>query len=129
MGNLLTPLLGEIFRSYIENKLHSNPITKNFVYWYRYVEDILVCCIVTQRKLDTLIHFINSLDSITMEIEQSNSINFLDITISKQLSKHECSIFHIPSLINITIHNSSLHPYQSKLSAFNNMIHRSVTIY
>lgn len=61
-----------------------------------------------------------------MELEQESSINFLDLTISRINNKHEFSIFHKPSHTDITIHNTSTHPYSHKISAYNSFIHRLI---
>lgn len=44
------------------------------------------------------------------------------------ISKHGFSVFHKPFHTDITIHNSSVHPDEQKLSAFNSKIHRLVSI-
>lgn len=103
----------------------------NFIYWYRYVDDILACFVGTERQLKTFLNFINNLHPniiFTLEIEQNGSINFLDLTITKENNKHDFSIFHKPSHTDITIHNKSNHPYCHKISAFNSFIHRLINI-
>ena len=70
----------------LENKIFKNTLSKKFLYWYRYVDDILACFIGTDRQLQTFLNFINNLHSnieFTLETEQNNSINFLDLTITK----------------------------------------------
>lgn len=51
MGNPLSPLLAEIFMDKLENIIHQNNLSKNFVYWYRYVDDIVACFVGTDRQL------------------------------------------------------------------------------
>lgn len=131
MGNPLSPLLAEIFMDNLEKIIHKHPMSNKFIYWYRYVDDIIANFTGTTRQLDSFLTFINSVHSnikFTIEMEQNNSINFLDLTISKINNKHDFSIFHKPSHTDITIHNSSVHPYSHKLAAFNSMIHRLLTI-
>lgn len=41
MGNPLSPLLAEIFMNNLENKFHKHSISKRFLYWHRYVGDII----------------------------------------------------------------------------------------
>ena len=131
MGNPLSPLLAEIFMNNIEKMIFKHPLTNKILYWYRYVDDILVCFIGTTRQLNVLETFINSIHSnikFTLEIEKDNSINFLDLTITRTNNKHGFSIFHKPSHTDTTIHNSSVHPYQYKMAAYNSMIHRLLNI-
>lgn len=131
MGNPLSPLLAEIFMDNLESKIHQNALSKNCIYWYRYVDDIITCFVGTDRQLQSFFKYINSLHpniKFTLETEQNNSINFLDLTITKVNNKHEFSIFHKPSHTDITIHNSSSHPYTHKVSAYNSFIHRLINI-
>lgn len=61
MVNPLGPLLGELFMGHIDNKIHSQPLAKHFLYWKRYVGGISVCFTDTNRPLDNFISFINDL--------------------------------------------------------------------
>ena len=127
MGNPLSPLLAEIFMDNLEDKISKNKIFQKFTYWYRYVDDILAAFVGTQRQLNVFFDFINELHpniNFTMEIESNNSINFLDLTISKHSNFHDFAIFRKPSHTDMVIHNSSYHPRSHKLAAFHSMIHR-----
>ena len=127
MGNPLSPLSAEIFMNDLENKIEQLPFFKYFKFWYRYVDDILACFIGTKRQLDSLVSSINKLHkniAFTLEVEQNNSINFLDLTISKVNSRLSFSIFRKPTYTDMVIHNTSMHPYTHKLAAFRSYIHR-----
>lgn len=129
MGSPLSPLLAEIFMDDLETKFHNNKWSKAFVYWYRYVDDILVCFTGTNRQLNNILQFINSLHpsiTFTMEEEIDKSLNFLDLTITRTLDKHKFSIYHKPSHTDTTIHNKSNHPIQHKLATFHSMLHRLI---
>lgn len=131
MGNPLSPLLAEIFMNNLEETIHKSDLHNLFLYWYRYVDDILTCFIGTNRQLSKFLNFINNIHpniKFTIEEEINNSINFLDLQISKINHKHEFSIFHKPSHTDITIHSSSTHPIQHKLAAFHSMVHRLLNI-
>lgn len=131
MGSPLSPLLAEIFMNAIELKIHKHSNNINYIYWYRYVDDIITCYTGTERQLNKSLEFLNSLHpniTFTMEVESNSAINFLDLTISRKANKHEFSIFHKPSHTDITIHNTSFHPQQHKLAAFHSMVHRLLHI-
>lgn len=132
MGNPLSPLLAEIFMDNIENIIYqNNNFSKQFLYWHRYVDDILVCFLGTNRQLNTVLEYINKIHpniTFTSELEINNSINFLDLTITKINNKHDFSIYHKPSHTDTTIHNKSVHPYTHKLAAYNSLVHRLLNI-
>ena len=131
MGNPLSPLLAEIFMNFLENKISQHSNFKYFLYWYRYVDDVIACFSGTDRQLNSFLEFINKLHpniKFTIELESQNSINFLDLTVTREKDKHVFSVFRKPSHTDTVIHNSSCHPIQHKLAAFNSMIHRLISL-
>ena len=64
----------------------------------------------------------------TLEIELNNSLNFLDLTITKTNNTHTYKIYRKPTTSDMVIHNSSNHPTQHKHAAFNYMLHRLTSI-
>lgn len=131
MGNPLSPLLADIFVNHLELIIHKHPQIQHFIYWYRYVDDILTCFTGTKRQLNIFLNFINNIHpniKFTMEVEQNKQINFLDLTIQNNKGIHSFKIFHKPSHTDTVIHNSSSHPYPHKMAAFNSMIHRLLNV-
>ena len=131
MGNPLSPLLAEIFMNSLEEHVSKNPLFKQFIYWYRYVDDILTCFTGTDRQLSQFLTLLNNFHpniKFTIEEETNRSINFLDLTITNQNGSHMFSIYHKPSYTDTIIPNSSCHPHSHKLAAFHSMIHRLTTI-
>ena len=51
MGNPLSPLLAKTFMDSLEREISIHPIFKKFIYWYRYVDDIVTK--VTDSKLNS----------------------------------------------------------------------------
>lgn len=131
MGNPLSPLLAEIFVDNLEKQIFNHPLSKRFLYWHRYVDDIITCFSGTNRQLDQFLSFINNLHpkiKFTVELEDNKSINFLDLTITNKNDSHEFSIFHKPSHTDTVIHNKSNHPYSHKMASFNSFVHRLLNV-
>lgn len=57
MGNPLSPLASEIFMDYLESKVRAHPYFKLFMFWYRYVDDILTIFLGTKRQLQIFLNF------------------------------------------------------------------------
>lgn len=55
----LNPLLMAPFMIYIETKIPANRLIINFIYRYRYVDDIIAYFNGTQRLLDAFVNLIN----------------------------------------------------------------------
>lgn len=131
MGNPLSPILAEIFMCNLENIIESHHLFKYCQFWYRYVDDILVSFTGTNRQLTNFFNYINSIHTkikFTLESENNNSINFLDLTIIRTNNNLEFSIYHKPSHTDLTINNKSYHPIQHKLAAYNSMVHRLINV-
>ena len=87
MGNPLSSLLAEIFMNSLEEYVSKNPLFKQFIYWYRYVDDILTCFTGTDRQLSQFLTLLNNfhLNIKFTIIEVTNcSINSLHLTIKNQ---------------------------------------------
>ncbi|CAH2089803.1 unnamed protein product [Euphydryas editha] len=129
MGSPLSPLMADIFMDDFENK----HIVKNnnILYYYRYVDDIIICWTGTDRQLDIFVKNLNNIHpkiKFKSELEQNHSINFLDLTITRVNNKHQFGIFRKPTYTDTTIPASSCHPWQHKLAAFHSYVHRLLSI-
>jgi hypothetical protein len=88
--------------------------------YLRYVNDILL---VYNEELTDIKDVLNSLNSIapslnfTVEMEQDNKLNFLDLTISKTAEKFSFNIFRKPTTSDTIIPNDSCHPSEQKTAA------------
>lgn len=126
MGSPLSPLLAEIFMNNLELQIQTLPLAKNLVYWYRYVDDVLILWRGTTRQLSTFHKQLNALHKnikFTLEIEQENTINYLDLKITRDNNRHRFAIYHKPTHTDMTIHNTSSHPQSHKLAAYRSMVH------
>ena len=63
----------------------------------------------------------------TMEEEVDNSINFLDITISKNDKKSSFNVYRKPTATDIIIPSDSCHITEQKLAAIRNLVNRLST--
>ena len=107
--------------------INNNKYTNKIIYWHRYVDDILLLFKGNTRQVENFHKYINTIHhklKFTLEIEQNNSINFLDLTINKTNNTHTYKIYRKPTTTDMVIHSTSNHPTQHKHAAFNHMLHR-----
>ena len=131
MGSPLSPLLAEIFMDNLEQTLLTHKLNKYIQYYYRYVDDIIICWTGTQRQLTQFLYYANSIHNninFTLEIETDNKLNFLDLTIERLNNRHCFSVFRKPTFTDTIINRKSHHPWSHKLAAFHSMIHRAVSL-
>ena len=109
----------------------NNKQATKILYWHRYVDDILCLYNGNTRQITQLHNHINKLHpklKFTLETETNNSLNFLDITITKLDNTHNFKIYRKPTTTVSVIHNTSNHPIQHKHAAFHSMINRLTRI-
>ena len=89
MGSPISSTLAEIFIHFIEQTHilteQNNNYANKILYWYRYVDDILLLYNGNSRQTKRLHQYINKLHqklNFTLETEVNNSMNFLDLTIT-----------------------------------------------
>lgn len=131
MGSCLSPFLADIFMDYLENQFILSNNNNEILHWFRYVDDclcILNCDHVGAENLLNKLNIIHPKISFTLEIEQSQKLNFLDLTIFKNDNKLEFSIYRKPTQTDHLIPFHSNHPLQHKLAAFNCYINRLLNI-
>ena len=133
MGSPISSILAEIFIHHIEQKyiLHNNKHAHKILYWHRFVDDIILLYKGNKRQVENFHKYINSIHpklKFIIDIEKDNSINFLDLTITKQNNTHMYKIYRKPTTTDMVIRKLSNHPTQHKHAAFNHMLHRLTKI-
>lgn len=134
MGSPLSEILADIYLNHIESEFifsDKNKVKDKILFYHRYVDDTLLLFNGNTRQLDKLHNHLNSISpklKFTLEVEQSNRINFLDLTLEKAKNKLEFSIYRKPTTSTQTIHSTSFHPYSHKMAAYNSMVHRLLSV-
>lgn len=132
MGSPLSPLMAELFMEEIEKTIFESPLSQKIFFWYRYVDDILICYSGNIQEIQETLTFINNIHpniSFTSEVEQNNQINFLDLTISRQnANKLSFNIYRKPTFSDATIPADSSHPFSHKIAAYRSMVNRAFSI-
>ena len=129
MGSPLSPLMAEIFMDHFERKyVVGEP---NIQFYYRYVDDVIICWTGTIRQMDIFVNKLNTFHpkiKFKLELESNMSLNFLDLTITRVQNKLDFQIYRKPTHTDTTIPASSCHPLQHKLAAFRSYVHRLMSV-
>ena len=130
MGSPLSGLLADIYLNYFENECifhNKNPHKKQIISYSRYIDDTFLIFNGTERQINNLLKYINSIDKqikFTVEHQNNNKINFLDLSIKNHNNSIKFSIYRKPTATDVTIHSKSYHPYTHKLAAYNSFVVR-----
>ena len=129
MGSPVSVVLAEIVMQAIEHSIIPD-INNAILFWYRYVDDIITC--IKSDEIDNVLDKINSTNNdikFTKECEINNSINFLDLKITKlNDGKLNFSIFRKSTHTDKYLDYKSYHPNQHKHSVIRSLVHRAVTL-
>jgi hypothetical protein len=114
MGAPTSAVLSEIYLQNLEyTKIVKILTDNNILAYFRYVDDILIVYDDDSTDIHKIYKAVNSLAptiKFTMETENDNKINFLDITIHKERNGFSFNIFRKPTATDIIIPKGSCHP-------------------
>jgi hypothetical protein len=118
MGAPTSALFADIFLQYIEHNFMIPIINKYNILFLRYVDDILILHNEEKSNIVSILDEFNNISTsfdFTCEIENNNSLSFLDITNKKTIN-HELvfSIYMKPSATDTIINFQSNHPPEHK---------------
>lgn len=122
MGNSLSPSLSDLFLDNLDNYIfHFNNLNKfsKMKARYRCMDDILAFIdgspIDIKQILDEM-NIIHPAITITLKIENNNSISILDLTIHRTENKFEFRSTENQSQTDHVIPTSSFHPFQHEMA-------------
>lgn len=134
MGSPLSSILSEIFLNHIENEhlfSDTNRFREKITFYYRYVDDTIVLFNGNSRQLSLLCKYLCNMHKkieFTLEEEKNNSLNFLDLTITKKNDQFSFKVYRKPTCTDQTINADSHHPHSHKIAAYNSFVHRLLSI-
>ena len=128
MGSPLGPALANIFVGFHESRLFNNTV-KPGVY-FRYVDDTFVI-FGSELECDRFHVNLSQLHpalKFTVEKEQNNSLNFLDVSVEKGGTGFLTSIYRKPTFTGQYIRWNSFSPKARKINLIKTLVHRALMI-
>jgi hypothetical protein len=131
MGAPFSLTLSETYVQNIEHNIIVNVLQNYKVLgYYRYVDDIIL---VYKKQITDInnrqkqFNEINPKLQFTIEKENDNVINFLDVTVIRKPNNVQHGIYRKPTSAGNIIHNTSCHQTEHKMLAISYLIHRMNT--
>ena len=128
MGSSLSSNISEIFLQHLEQNNIEKLIKQHSIVFYgRYVDDILLIYNSNNDLNDNILNSFNSIHpniQYSLEKEQNNKINFLDLKIEKCNNKIIFDIYRKPTTSKTSIHNQSICPTSYKFANFRYLLNR-----
>ena len=114
MGATTSSIFSEIYIQYLEHTKIFDILTKHkLVGYFRYVDDILILYKETTNNIQEILDMFNNTSptlTFTIETENNNQTNFIDITIQKRDHEINFNIYRKPTTTDTIIPYDSSHP-------------------
>jgi hypothetical protein len=123
IGNPLSPILAEVFMGNMEKRIKNKSWFPRV--WCRYVDDIMA--VVMNGEETRILSELNKQHEaikFTIEVEESNSLPFLDLKITRSEGNLVFDIFRKPTDAPLCIPYASHHPWTHKVAAFESALYR-----
>ena len=130
MGVASSSIRSEVYLQFLENtQIYNILIQHQIILYFRYVDDILIVYSDNNTGIYQVLDLFNNISPImnfTIEKEQNNSINFLDISICNN-QKISFNVHRKPTTTDIIIPTDSNHPPEHKGAAIRYLANRLTT--
>lgn len=130
MGSPISPILSEIFLQDLENRILTSSNIKPSI-WIRYVDDIFLIWKDSSQELNDFLKFCNEFHNsikFTMELEVNDTLQFMDIGISKNGPNLEFKQQYKKIHTDSYLHKTSNHPLIYKENVIKNMYFRMLKL-
>ena len=125
MGSPLGPVLAGIFMVDLETKVMPT-VKKHMTPWWRYVDDTIAYIKVNDiEKVLTAINAHHENIKFTYELEDNDSISFLDVKIFRNGRRIETSVYRKPTNTDVYIHWNAFAPTVWKKGTLNTLVLRA----
>ena len=127
MGSQFGPTMANIFMSHLEEKHMKELEELGIKNWHRFVDDIFAI-VESKEEANSILIFLNTLHSnikLTMETEEKNISNFLDVKVKKNNnSTFSTSTYHKDTFTGVYLNLRSLTARKYKVSLIKLILNR-----
>ena len=131
MGSPLSPIVANIFMQHFENQNLQTAVLKPTM-WLRYVDDTFVVWPHSSQDIQPFLQHLNSQNpdiKFTMEVEQQNSLPFLDVLVTKTPSgRLQHQVYRKPTHTDRYLNYRSFHHPSVTQSVSNSLVRRAYAI-
>ena len=132
MGAPSFSIIAEMFLQHTENSYLAHLTQRHkIIKYFQYVEDNFLIFDPNYTNIQAIINYFNAIHSklhFTANIEQNNTLNYLDISIHKTTNNTKTSIYRKLMFSDTTIRYTSSHPVQHKYTAIK-FLHNTLKTY
>ena len=128
IGATTSSILSEFFLQHLKNsKIYDILLNYNIVGYFRYVDDLLIIYNEMKTDIEELLYRFNDFTpklNFTIEKETEGNINFLDLTIHRDMDSFSIDIYSKPTYTDTIMPIDSCHPTEQKYAAIRHLQNR-----
>jgi hypothetical protein len=132
MGSPVSGIMAEIFLEYLEETNIKHHIDNKALSFYtRYVDDIFLIYDSTRISPDRILKYNDTIQSsiqLSPTPETDNSVNFLDLSITRNTKHLKIGIYPKRTTTDTTKSFLSNHPLEHRMAAYNFLIRRMLIL-
>jgi hypothetical protein len=131
MGSPISGTMAEIFLQLESTIIKHLSDDKIICFYNRYVDNILLIYDNTRTNPDIITKYVNSIHNniqLNPSTEINNTINFLDISITRNPPNLKIGIYCKPTTTDTTINFLSNHPCEHKMASYQFLIRRMLSL-
>jgi len=121
-GSPISNIIAEIFLQHYENTYIKQAVDiRHIQYYTRYVDDILIIYDnnkITHEQITQQLNQIHTDLTFNPSQEVRNTVNFLDLQITRDTHSLHMNIYRKPTTTDTTIHHTLNHPNEHKTAAY-----------
>ena len=128
MGSAISSLLADIVMDDLETQCLKQ-LDYTPLFFFRYVDDIVLC--IPNQKIDYTLDIFNKYHpklQFTVELEENNRINFLDLTIINKNNTITTNWYNKSTFSGRVLHYESCHPTHQKIAMVYNLTDRALIL-
>ena len=95
MGSPLGTALASIFVDFLESRLFDNTVNRTFDAWAILLQYLVPSWFVTDFKKN--LNLLHPAQKFTVDMEQNNSLNFVDVLVEKEGTGFDTSVYRKPT--------------------------------
>jgi hypothetical protein len=128
MGAPTSAILAEVFIQHLEHTEIVHILQRSqIIDYHQYVDDILIIYNAHITNINDILDKCNNIHpkiKFTVEKEENNKINFLDLSSSRIRNRIELTIYRNPTTTDLIVHNDSCHSPEHKKNAKNYLLNQ-----
>jgi len=133
MGSPVSGTIAEVVLQHLKETIIKHLTNTRILSFYtRYVDDIFLIYDSTRTNSDNILQYIDTIHSniqLSPKLEYNNTVNFVDLSITRNPTHLSIGIYQKPTTTDTTTNFLSNHPLEHRMAAYRFLIRRMLSLH